>query len=125
MKNLLLVGLGGALGSMLRYLATLFTTEHISCFPAIYGTLAVNVIGSLLIGVIYGWSEKYSWFSPQLNCLFATGLCGGFTTFSAFAGDNVRLLQHGHFGMAAGYILLSVVLCIAATFAGTMMVKTS
>lgn len=125
MQNLFWTGLGGALGSMLRYLATRFITEHISRFPAVYGTFAVNITGSLLLGVIYGLSERYNLFSPQLRSLLATGLCGGFTTFSAFACDNVRLLQNGQHGIAAVYILFSVISCIAAAFAGTAIVKIS
>jgi CrcB protein len=121
--TLLLVGLGGASGSILRYLTTYFITDRITRFPAIYGTFAVNFVGCLLIGIVYGLSERHAWFSPQLRYLLATGFCGGYTTFSAFAHENISLLQHGHHGLCFVYILICVTTCLAATFIGVMLAK--
>jgi CrcB protein len=117
-KTILLVGLGGGLGSMLRYLTTYFIISRITRFPAIYGTFAVNFIGCLLIGVAIGLSERYAWFSPQMRWFVAAGLCGGYTTFSAFAYENIDLLRNGNYFVSLVYILASVVICFSATFAG-------
>jgi CrcB protein len=117
-KTLFLVGLGGGLGSMLRYLATCFVSNRITCVPAIWGTFAVNFTGCLLIGFVIGLSERYAWFSPQIRWFVATGICGGYTTFSAFAYENVNLMRTGNCGLSLIYILASVVVCFSATFAG-------
>jgi CrcB protein len=118
MKMLLLVGLGGGLGSMLRYLATCFITSRITRFPAIYGTFAVNFTGCLLIGLAIGLSERYAWFSPQIRLFVATGICGGYTTFSAFAYENINLLRNGNYFASLIYVLASVIICFSATFIG-------
>jgi CrcB protein len=125
MKILLLVGLGGGLGSMLRYLATSFITSRITCFPAILGTFAVNFTGCLLIGIAIGLSERYAWFSPQVRLFVATGICGGYTTFSAFAYENINLIRNGNYFVSLIYILASVIVCFSATFAGFSIVKFS
>ncbi|MDR1340811.1 MAG: fluoride efflux transporter CrcB [Prevotellaceae bacterium] len=118
MKTLLLVGLGGGLGSMLRYLATCFITGRITRFPAICGTFAVNFTGCLIIGIAFGLSERYSWFSPQIRLFLTTGICGGYTTFSAFAYENINLMRNGNYSLSLVYILASVVVCFSATFVG-------
>ncbi|MDR1864849.1 MAG: fluoride efflux transporter CrcB [Bacteroidales bacterium] len=118
--TVLLVGLGGALGSIMRYLMTYRIICRITRLPELYGTLAVNVTGCLLIGIAYGLAERHDWFSPQMRWLITTGLCGGYTTFSAFTYENVRLLQNGHYGFCFVYILAGIALCLAATFAGIM-----
>jgi CrcB protein len=121
--KILLIGLGGALGSILRYITAQLVAERIARFPAVYGTFAVNIVGSLLIGIIYGLSERYQWLTPNLRFLLATGFCGGFTTFSAFAFDNVQLIQNGNYGVSIAYIVLSVVFCLAAAFAGFLIAR--
>jgi CrcB protein len=113
-KNLLLVGLSGGIGSMLRYAAGLFINSKF--FP--YATLAVNIIGSFIIGIIFAMSIKEGGLSNQWKLFLATGTCGGFTTFSAFSLENMELLQNGKIGIAAGYIMLSIVLGILAAFFG-------
>jgi CrcB protein len=122
-RTLLLVGLGGGLGSMLRYLTTYFITSRITRFPAIYGTFAVNFAGCLLIGIAIGLSERYAWFSPQMRWFFATGICGGYTTFSAFAYENISLLRNGNYYASFVYILASVIICFVATFIGFAIVE--
>jgi CrcB protein len=123
MKTLLLVGLGGGLGSMLRYLATHFITSRITRFPAIYGTFAVNFTGCLLIGIAIGLSERYAWFSPNMRLFVATGICGGYTTFSAFAYENINLIRNGNYGVSLIYILASVIICFSATYIGFTIVE--
>lgn len=113
-KNFLLVGLGGALGSMLRYAAyLLITVKH---FP--FGTFLVNIIGSFIIGIVLALSLKDESFLNNWKVFLATGICGGFTTFSSFSAENVALLQNGKFGIALLYITLSIVLGIAAAWLG-------
>ncbi len=113
-KNLLLVALGGGIGSMLRYAGSLLVGSKI--FP--YATLSVNIIGSFIIGIVFAISLKDAAFSNSWKLFIATGICGGFTTFSAFSLENMGLLQSGKYGLAFMYIALSIVLGIAATFFG-------
>lgn len=107
------VGAGGALGSIARYLLSYaLLAGHTVCgFPA--GTFAVNITGSLLIGVVLGTTE-----SATAVWLLAVGFCGGFTTFSTFSADALRLLRAGDYGTAALYIGLSVMACVVCTALG-------
>lgn len=114
LKNLLLVGLGGGIGSVLRYSASLLI--NIKYFP--WPTFAVNIAGSFIIGLIFAACIKDEVFLNNWKLFLATGICGGFTTFSAFSLENMGLLQSGKIGMALTYIGLSIVLGIAATFLG-------
>lgn len=113
-KNFILVGLGGALGSMLRYAAATFiTAKH---FPA--ATFAVNIAGSFIIGAVLALSIKDQSFLNNWKIFLATGICGGFTTFSAFSAENMVLLQNGKYFIALLYIALSIVLGIGAAWLG-------
>lgn len=120
--TIIIVGIGGMLGSILRFLAGHFINPvpH-SAFP--YGTFTVNMVGSLLIGVIFGLSEHNEWFTPELRIFLTVGFCGGFTTFSAFAYENIVLLQQKDYLTFAIYSLLSFVLCLAATLVGLILTK--
>ena len=121
-KTLLLVGTGGFLGSVSRYLASKFMQENIpSAFP--FGTFFVNVAGCFLIGLIYGFSEKNSLFTTGWKMFLAVGFCGGFTTFSTFANENLALLRDGDYYYFFLYTSLSVILGIAATFLGVVLTK--
>jgi CrcB protein len=113
-KNLLLVGLGGSIGSMARYAASLII--HSKLFP--YATLSVNIIGSFIIGIVFALSIKEAGLSNNWKLFLATGICGGFTTFSAFSLENIGLLQSGKTGMAITFIVLSIILGIAACYLG-------
>ena len=107
-RELLAVGLGGAAGSVVRYIlsAWLLAGHTMLGFPT--GTFAVNAAGSLLIGILL---EAIS--SATAGWLLIVGFCGGFTTFSTFSADAVRLLRAGDYGPATAYIALSVAVCIA------------
>lgn len=118
LKNLLLVGLGGSIGSMARYAASLLIRSK--SFP--FATLSVNVIGSFIIGLVFALSIKEAALSNNWKLFLATGICGGFTTFSAFSVENMELLQNGKTGMALTYIMLSIVLGILATFLGYQLI---
>jgi fluoride exporter len=120
-KNFLLVGLGGALGSMLRYAGYLLITNK--SFP--FATLSVNIIGSFVIGLVLALSLKDENFLNNWKLFLATGICGGFTTFSAFSAENVVLLQSEKYGLALTYIALSIVAGIGAAWLGFNLVTNS
>jgi fluoride exporter len=121
-KTLLFIGTGGFLGSISRYLASRFLQNNFpSAFP--YGTFFVNITGCFLIGLIYGFSERSSLLTPGWKMFLAVGFCGGFTTFSTFANENLALLRDGDFFHFFIYTGLSVFLGIAATFSGVLLTK--
>ncbi|KAA3625307.1 MAG: fluoride efflux transporter CrcB, partial [Flavobacterium sp.] len=116
MKHLLLVFLGGGLGSALRYGIGKWTVGSWAPFPL--GTFTVNVVGSLLIGLIMGLALRNSTISQNTVLLLVTGFCGGFTTYSAFAYENYSLLKNGDLLTFSLYTLGSLVLGFAAVFLG-------
>ena len=118
MKAILLVALGGALGSVARYQLSGLVLHHTIDwrFPA--GTFAVNVIGCLAAGVLAGLAEKHDMLSPDTRLLLFTGLLGGFTTFSAFGLETMHLVKRGDLGVAAANVILSVVAGLLALWIG-------
>jgi fluoride exporter len=113
LKSFLLVGAGGMAGSMLRYACYLLIRSN--AFP--YATFTVNIAGSFLIGLLAGYATRME-HPQQMQLLLVTGLCGGFTTFSAFSADNLHLLNEGRTGMALLYTAASVVPGVLATYLG-------
>ncbi|MEI6089214.1 MAG: fluoride efflux transporter CrcB [bacterium] len=116
-KGVLIVGLGGFLGSASRYMLTqlihkLFSTN----FPL--GTLLVNIVGCLIIGFLLGIFEKGSLISPQLWLFLTVGFCGGFTTFSTFSADSVNMINDREVFYLISYIGISVFAGISCTFLG-------
>ena len=93
-KNLLLIGAGGFVGSIARYFVSRLNA-HIEFLAIPVGTLLVNVLGSLLIGFLTGIAEKSPIMTVELRMLLMVGLCGGFTTFSSFTGENLMLMRNG------------------------------
>lgn len=122
MKALLMVGLGGGAGSILRYLCQKWVYQFYP-HPFPWGTFFVNIAGCFLIGVFYSVSEKTSLLTPEWRLLLTTGFCGGFTTFSAFAFENMTLLKSGDISYFILYTVLSVLSGIAAVVAGTALIK--
>ena len=118
MKGVLLVALGGAIGSIARYKLSGWVLHHTLDwrFPA--GTFAVNVIGCLLAGVLAGLAEKHDLLSPEARLLLFTGVLGGFTTFSAFGLETMHLLRRGEVLVAGSNIVLSVVAGLLALWLG-------
>ncbi|MBR5069662.1 MAG: fluoride efflux transporter CrcB [Bacteroidales bacterium] len=124
MRELLLVFLGGGLGSMLRYGIKLMqnhlalnplSTLGQTVFP--WPTMVANVLGCLFIGIFYSVSGRTS-MSPEMRLFLTTGLCGGFTTFSTFSSEGIDLLRTGHLGLFAAYILLTLLLGLGAVLLG-------
>ena len=118
MTNILLVGIGGFIGSVARYkvggwLLHLTVQEK---FP--YSTFAVNVVGCLIVGVLAGLAERYELFGPGARLFLFTGLLGGFTTFSAFGLETMFLLRRGEPWVAALYVVASVLLGLVAVWIG-------
>jgi CrcB protein len=121
-KTLMFVGTGGFLGSVSRFLVSKAMQNcNPSAFP--WGTFTVNIAGCLLIGLIYGFSERSSLLTSGWKMFLAVGFCGGFTTFSTFANENMALLRDGEFFYFFIYTILSVVLGLAATFGGMVLTK--
>ncbi|MES2730893.1 MAG: fluoride efflux transporter CrcB [Bacteroidota bacterium] len=121
MRIWLLVGAGGFIGSVLRYLASqLIQNRCLSLFPL--GTFGVNILGCFVIGVIFGCSLKGN-MTPEWRFFLATGICGGFTTFSTFSNETIGLLRNGQVGYAFLYIAASVIVGLLATFLGITLIK--
>ena len=122
LKTLLLVGLGGGLGSVLRYL-TAYIVGKFYDNPFPLATFSVNILGCLLIGILIGVFGKQLSPNDDLKYLFITGFCGGYTTFSTFSAENIQLIQSGNYVIPALYITLSVLFGILAVFLGMVLVK--
>ncbi|CZT34999.1 fluoride efflux transporter CrcB [Rhizobium sp. 9140] len=122
MLNVLLVAVGGALGSVLRYLCGVASVRLMGAgFP--WGTLFVNITGSFLIGVLSEVIARRFGASPELRLFLVTGVLGGYTTFSAFSLDAAMLAEQGHFGSAVLYVALSLVLSGLGVFAGLALMR--
>lgn len=121
MKHILLVFLGGGLGSVFRYAIGRYLNGTISTFP--YGTFSVNIIGSLLIGILLGVTIKNTTMSQNVYLLLVVGFCGGFTTFSAFAYENYNFLKNGDLLNFSLYTLGSLILGFAAVFFGIWLAR--
>jgi CrcB protein len=121
MKQLILIFIGGGLGSTLRYGLSKYLNSFESGIP--YGTFAANILGSLLIGIILGLALKNESISANTVLFLATGFCGGFTTFSTFAYENHLFLRSGDFMSFFLYTIISFVVGFAAVFLGMWLVK--
>lgn len=116
MQNILLVALGGALGSVARYKLSGLVLHHTPDWKFPAGTFTVNVLGCLIAGILAALAERYEFFTPQVRLLLFTGVLGGFTTFSAFGLETVLLMHKGEYGVAAANVILSVVVGVATLF---------
>jgi fluoride exporter len=121
-SSFLLVGIGGFFGSIARFVTSRSIDAKLnSIFP--YGTFAVNIIGSFLVGFVIAWASKKIDGGENIRLLFATGFCGGFTTFSAFAFENLNLVQQRAPGTAILYISVSLIAGVLAAHAGMSLGK--
>lgn len=124
MKTILLIGLGSFIGGVLRhFLSSCLNDSVVKGFPL--GTLAVNLAGCLLIGILYGLFDRGAAAGPELRLFLAVGLCGGFTTFSTFMNENFLMAHGAQFLSLLLYALLSLAGGFLAVWLGCMMVKTA
>ena len=122
MRTFWAVAVGAALGGVARYyLASALQQRLGATFP--WGTLAVNVSGSLLLGVLIRYALATPTVSVEMRALLTTGFCGGYTTFSTYSYETATLLEDGQYGRAGAYALGSVVVALGATFAGFMLAR--
>jgi fluoride exporter len=121
-RSLILIGIGSCIGGIFRYLTQQYVQKYYpSSIPL--GTLSVNVIGCFLIGIIYALADRGNILSPAMRLFLATGLCGGYTTFSSFAYENISLMREGDFFYTGLYIMLSMVIGFAAVYLGILFIK--
>ena len=121
MLECIMVGIGGFIGSVCRYLIGLLPVETNNGFPV--KTLAINIIGSFAISAITVLAAKNKALNPQVVLMLKVGICGGFTTFSTFAYESTELMKNGHIGIAFAYVVSSIVLGAAAIFAAQLIFK--
>ena len=121
MKSFILVFLGGGLGSGLRYFVSITMNQYSKVLP--FGTFTVNMIGCLLIGLVLGYAQKENTLTSNQTLLLATGFCGGFTTFSAFASENLELIRNGELFNFSIYAIGSVFLGIVLILIGYLLIN--
>ncbi len=122
LRILLIIGAGGFFGIVARFLVARYVQQSVlSPFP--YGTFWVNIVGCFLIGLFYGLSDRGGFMSDELRLFLTVGFCGGFTTFSTFANENLTFLRDGAFFYFALYTSLSVFLGLAAVYLGNLATK--
>jgi CrcB protein len=121
-KPYLWVSLGGILGANLRYfLSRIITRFSDAAFP--YGTLVINITGSLVLGLFLVWTTERVFADPRWRLLVAIGFCGSYTTFSSYAFETMSYFEQGHWSLFAANILANNVLCLVAIMAGAMIAR--
>ena len=115
-KDIVLVGVGSGIGGIVRYLVSLLMGHSSSGFP--WGTFVVNIVGSLLIGILWGLTNRFHTLSPAFSLFLMVGFCGGFTTFSTLSKEGLTLLQADNYLLFSLYTIGSVVLGILAVALG-------
>ena len=121
-KTIIYVATGSAIGGVGRFLLQQFIQKRAdSLFP--YGTLFVNILGCFIIGIVAGLADKGNLLSPQGRIFLAAGFCGGFTTFSSFISENHSMLRNGELLNTFTYMSVSIVIGLAATALGVLLIK--
>lgn len=121
MLNCIIVGIGGFIGSICRYLIGLIPLKAENGFPI--KTFAINIAGAFLLGLITAIVARNKSINPQIILMLKVGICGGFTTFSTFAYESVDLMKNGNIAVAFFYMAVSVILGVFAVFAAQMLIK--
>ena len=119
MEIVLVVGLGGAVGAILRWWVGVLMSHLLA--PVFLGTLVVNLAGSFLVGVLLIWFQGKLPINDVLRIGIVVGLLGGFTTYSAFSMEAVDMMMAGLYGRASAYVVVTVVVCLMGTWAGVML----
>lgn len=121
-KNLILVGSGGFIGSVLRYLVQIFVEKGLATtFP--WGTFIANISGSFIIGIVFALAEKGSLMNAEWRIFLAVGICGGFTTFSSFAYNNLTMIKENSIGQLLFNVGGSLFFGILAVYLGIILVR--
>ncbi len=121
-RTILLIALGGGIGSVFRYITSVIIQKYYAAiFPL--ATFIVNILGCLLIGIIMGLLEKNQISNTNLKWFLITGFCGGYTTFSAFGYENISLLQSNNAGLMLLYIGTSIIIGLFAVWFGLFITK--
>jgi len=116
------ISLGAILGAGLRYFVSrVFARALSASFP--YGTLAINVTGSFLLGLFLTWTTERVFADPRWRLFMAVGFCGSYTTFSSYAYETIMYFEQGHWSLFATNILTNNVLCLAAVIAGAALAR--
>ena len=119
MEVVLAVGLGGAVGAILRWWVGVLMSHLVA--PVFLGTLVVNLTGSFLVGVLLIWFQGKLPINDVLRTGIVVGLLGGFTTYSAFSMEAVNMMMAGFYGRASAYVVVTVAVCLMGTWAGVML----
>ena len=118
MRTLVLIGTGGFIGSILRYLLSGYVQQVSKGFQFPFGTLTVNVVGCVLVGILAELADQHTLISDETRGFLIVGLLGGFTTFSAFGNETMNLLRDGELWLAGGNIVGHVLLTLVAVWLG-------
>ena len=119
MEVVLVVGLGGAVGAILRWWVGVLMSHLLA--PVFLGTLVVNLAGSFLVGVLLIWFQGKLPINDVLRTGIVVGLLGGFTTYSAFSMETVNMMMAGFYGRASAYVVVTVAVCLMGTWVGVML----
>lgn len=122
MKTIFFIALGGALGSVLRYLTGLGVNK-IWSFNFPLGTFIANCVGCFLIGVFWSYFDKQTTYTQELKFFLITGICGGYTTFSTFSNENIQLIGNNQLGLALFYTALSIIIGFGMTYLGILITR--
>jgi len=121
-RDIVLISLGAALGANLRFAVNRLALKYLSASVP-YGTLIVNVTGSLVLGFFLAWTTERVLANPQWRSLVAVGFCGAYTTYSSYGFETVALLEQGHYGLATANFLANNVLTLLAVIAGMALAR--
>lgn len=122
-KDILYVGIGGGIGSIFRFVSSRLVSKYVVAEWLFAGTLVVNITGCFLIGLLSGWMLAHNPDNQSFRLLFIVGFCGGYTTFSTFAFENLRLIEMNQWGLFTLYTLTSVVVGLFAVWGGMKLVN--
>ena len=122
MQEVLWISMGAVAGANLRYAVNRAALKYISASVP-YGTLIVNLTGSLLLGFFLAWTSERVLADPLWRALVAVGFCGAYTTFSSYSYETVSLVEQGHYGMALANFAANNLLCLGAALAGMMLAR--